>query len=348
MATTTYTDKLRLAKPTTGELFGTWGNLANTGITALVDDAIAGRAVVTHDDSASYTLTSNNAVADEARMPVLRITGTLTAARNVVCPTQPKLYIIENATTGGFAVTLKTSAGTGVAVAAGEAAMLRCDGTNVIEWMPVTGTGSLVKATSGTLTTPTLNSPICVTPALGTPASGVMTNVTGTAAGLTAGAANALKSATTTVSVSTATAPTAGQVLMATGASAATWQTVGAGTVLLDTNNVFTKNQAVAPVALTSGTNVAVDASLSNTFTLTAEHTFTLDNPTNLVDGMILNFRFKQDATGSRVVTWGSKYKFPGGTAGVLSTGASEVDFMSCYYDATSDTLDCVLNKDFS
>lgn len=40
-----------------------------------------------------------------------------------------------------------------------------------------TGTGALVFATSPTL----------VTPALGTPASGVMTNVTGTAAGLTAG-----------------------------------------------------------------------------------------------------------------------------------------------------------------
>lgn len=48
-----------------------------------------------------------------------------------------------------------------------------------------TGTGSLVRATS----------PVLVTPALGTPASGVATNLTGTAAGLTAG--NATKLATT-------------------------------------------------------------------------------------------------------------------------------------------------------
>lgn len=46
----------------------------------------------------------------------------------------------------------------------------------------VTGTGATVRATSPTL----------VTPALGTPASGVLTNCTGTAAGLTAGTASAV------------------------------------------------------------------------------------------------------------------------------------------------------------
>jgi hypothetical protein len=68
-----------------------------------------------------------------------------------------------------------------------------------------------------------------VAPVLGTPASGVATNLTGTAAGLTAGIALALKSATTTVDVSAATAPTSGQVLTATAGTTATWQTPGGG-----------------------------------------------------------------------------------------------------------------------
>jgi hypothetical protein len=85
-----------------------------------------------------------------------------------------------------------------------------------------TGTGSAVFGTSPTLTTPSL----------GTPSALVGTNITGTAAGLTAGITNALKSATTTVSVAAATAPTSGQVLMATSSIAATWQTVtGTGDV---------------------------------------------------------------------------------------------------------------------
>jgi len=52
-----------------------------------------------------------------------------------------------------------------------------------------------------------------------------MTNVTGTATGLTSGITNALKSATTTVDVSAAAAPSAGKVLTATSSTAATWQT---------------------------------------------------------------------------------------------------------------------------
>lgn len=62
---------------------------------------------------------------------------------------------------------------------------------------------------------------------LGTPTSGTATNLTGTAAGLTAGtatAANGINSATTTVVVNAATAPTTGQVLTATSTTAATWQ----------------------------------------------------------------------------------------------------------------------------
>jgi len=58
----------------------------------------------------------------------------------------------------------------------GKAVLVNAGGT-ALEAVAVTGTGSVVLNTSPTL----------VTPALGTPASGVMTNVTGTAAGLTAG-----------------------------------------------------------------------------------------------------------------------------------------------------------------
>lgn len=83
----------------------------------------------------------------------------------------------------------------------------------------------------------TLSNKTFVAPALGTPSSGVMTNVTGTASGLTAGAAtlaistSALKSATTTVNVDAATAPSAGQVLTATDSTHATWQAGGSSTI---------------------------------------------------------------------------------------------------------------------
>jgi hypothetical protein len=158
-----------------------------------------------------------------------------------------------------------------------------------------------------------------------------------------------LKSATTTVDVSAAAAPTTGQVLVATGGSAATWQTLNQAAT--NTTNVFTKNQSVASVALTPGASVPVDASLSNNFTLAigANPSFTLQNPTNLTDGMVLNFVLVQDATGGRVMVLGSKYKLPGGATFVaLSTAGNAIDFMSCYYRASTDQLYCVLNKAFS
>lgn len=127
----TYTTRLRLEKQADGENSSTWGQKANT-VFDLVDAAIAGRAAVTHDDSASYTLTANNGSSDEARCMILNIGGALTAARNVVCPTQSKFYVIKNATTGGYAITLKTSGGTGISVPNGKTAILMCDGTNVV------------------------------------------------------------------------------------------------------------------------------------------------------------------------------------------------------------------------
>ena len=100
--------------------------------------------------------------------------------------------------------------------------------------------------------------------------------------------------------------------------------------------------------ALTDAATVAVDASAGDNCRVTLGGNRTLGNPTNLADGQILNFRFTQDATGSRTLAYSSKYKFAGGTAPVLSTAASAKDFMSCQYDATDDTLFCSMLKAFA
>jgi hypothetical protein len=126
-----YTPSLRLVLPVTGELTGTWGDVTNQGLTELVDASIAGTASITMAD-ANYTLSTADGTADEARKMFVVATGALTAARNIICPTASKLYFVANNTTGGFAVTFKTSAGTGVSIPNGEAMVLYCNGTNVI------------------------------------------------------------------------------------------------------------------------------------------------------------------------------------------------------------------------
>ncbi len=107
-----------------------------------------------------------------------------------------------------------------------------------------TGSGALVFATSPTL----------VTPALGTPSALVATNATGSAAGLTSGITLALKSATTTVDVSAATAPSTGQVLTATDSTHATWQAGGLTNPMTTGGDLIYGGASGVPTRLPNGT----------------------------------------------------------------------------------------------
>lgn len=128
----TYSSRLRLTLPATGEYVNSWGTVVNDGITALLDDSISGTSAITIAGT-DYTLTSVNGSTDEARRMFIVATGTPGAARNVICPAVTKLYSITNNTTGGFALTLKTSAGSGISVPNGATMLLKCDGTNVVQ-----------------------------------------------------------------------------------------------------------------------------------------------------------------------------------------------------------------------
>ena len=61
-----------------------------------------------------------------------RFTGALIANREIIVPTTVQQYWVTNGTTGAFTLTVKTAAGTGVAVGQGASSILYCDGTNVV------------------------------------------------------------------------------------------------------------------------------------------------------------------------------------------------------------------------
>lgn len=164
----TYSTNLRVELMADGENSNTWGSKANTNLT-LLEQAVSGVASVTMTD-ADYTLTTSNAATDEARNMVVTMIGTISQARNVIVPSVDKVYVIKNSTTGGFAITVKTSGGTGISVANGETEVVYCDATNVLRASTTpTGTGAPVRS----------NSPTLVNPALGTPSNGTLTNCTG-------------------------------------------------------------------------------------------------------------------------------------------------------------------------
>lgn len=62
-----------------------------------------------------------------------RFTGTPGGAVDVEVPINTKLYLCHNAVTDGSIVTVKTNAGTGIALDPGDIRALYCDGINVVE-----------------------------------------------------------------------------------------------------------------------------------------------------------------------------------------------------------------------
>ena len=112
-----------------GEDSGTWGSITNTNWN-LMEQAVSGVQTITMANS-NYTLTNLNGVLDEARNMVLVIQGTNSGIYQVIAPlNQPKMYVVSNQTTGGYAIIIGASSGSVVSIPNGVTAQVYTDGTN--------------------------------------------------------------------------------------------------------------------------------------------------------------------------------------------------------------------------
>jgi hypothetical protein len=130
-----YSTDLKLELMVTGENAGTWGDITNTNLNIL-QQAIAGYESVALNATTGATLTFSNGVTSNGKNAVLNLTGTLTSSVNVVIPDGiEKTYTVKNATTGSFAVTFKTTSGTGATWSTTDKGtkLLYSDGTNVVD-----------------------------------------------------------------------------------------------------------------------------------------------------------------------------------------------------------------------
>ena len=126
---------LKLTVQATGENSGTWGQITNTNL-LILEQAIGGYSSVALNATTGATLTYSNGALSNGKDAVIKLTGTITGNVNVVIPDSvEKTYIIENATSGSFTVTVKTSSGTGVTWSATDKGkkMVYSDGTNVVD-----------------------------------------------------------------------------------------------------------------------------------------------------------------------------------------------------------------------
>lgn len=118
-----------------GEQSGTWGTTTNTNLGTAVEEAITGRATANFSSDADLTLGYTDSNASQTfRNLILNVTSgvSLTVTRNLIVPTIEKQYLIENNTTGGQSITVKTSAGTGVTVPNGRKMHVYANGTDVV------------------------------------------------------------------------------------------------------------------------------------------------------------------------------------------------------------------------
>jgi hypothetical protein len=145
-------DSLKLTVQATGANSGTWGQITNTNL-LILEQAIGGYDSVAVTSGA--TLTFSNGVLSNGKNQILKLTGTITSNVDVVIPDSiEKTYTVENATTGAFTVTFKTTSGTGVTWTATDKGtkVLYSDGDNVLEGLSSTGnltaTGNIVPGTT--------------------------------------------------------------------------------------------------------------------------------------------------------------------------------------------------------
>ena len=246
--TTQYTSTLKLALPVQGELSGTWGDVVNDNITSMIEEAIAGRSVINTWTTNSHTLTTADGTTSESRAAMLEFTDTgtaLTGNATVVCPTASKIYIAKNAVGSSRTVTLKTSAGTGIAIPDGKTMLLFCDGTNVVEGVTnieSLSVGGYTVSLAGALTT---------------------------AAAFTTAGANALT--LTTTGATNVTLPTTGTLATLAGTETLTNKTLTGPTI-----SSPTLTGSISATDLTISGNTTIGDAASDTLTVTSTITSNL------------------------------------------------------------------------
>ena len=151
----TFVNNLRLKEITTGDEDGTWGTSTNTNLELITDGFSYGTKQMSAD--ANQTFTMPDATADATRGFYLRITSgvSLTGTREVTLGpnTVSKVWMIENATTGGQSITIKQGSGAGITIPTTQKVMVITDGAGagaaVINANP-TETGGTVTSVGGT------------------------------------------------------------------------------------------------------------------------------------------------------------------------------------------------------
>jgi len=261
----TFSPSLRIELIGDGDQSGIWGQTTNNNLGGLIEQAVSGVVTITMTD-ATYTMTNFNGVVDEARNQVLVVNGTNTAVRNLIAPLVEKTYVVQNSTTGGYAIQIIGSSGLGVTIPNGIAAYVYCDGINFYNAISGSVGNFTVNGNLSVTGTTTLTGALGASTATFSGAiSSVSPTFTGTPTAPTAAAGTNTTQIATTAFVLANGVPTGGLVMWPTGSAPSGF--------LLCTGTAVSRTTYAALFAIVGTTFGAGDGST----------TFNLPNYTNRV-----------------------------------------------------------------
>jgi hypothetical protein len=313
---------LKLTVQATGENSGTWGQITNTNL-LILEQAIGGYDAVGLNATTGATLTFSNGVLSNGKNQVLKLTGTITGNVNVTIPDSiEKTYVVENATSGAFTVTFKTTSGTGVTWGTTEKTtkIVYSDGTNVVDTGLIS---NIVEDTS---------------PELGADLDTNTFNIKfDDATGIKDDSDNEqllFQKTATAVNYFEMTNSATGNnpALSVEGDDADVGLNIATkGTGLIKFDNAAYNNE----VALTDGATVNWAVNTSPVAKVTLGGNRTIAAPSGGATGQFVSLLIIQDGTGSRTVTWNAVYEFASDTAPTLTTTANKGDLFVFRYNGT-------------
>jgi hypothetical protein len=340
-------------------------DIAVAGTVTLTGDGAVTMSLTNGDATATNIVSSlTGAGTVSAQFAIIRVTGTLTVAKVLTAPSSSRTYVVVNAATGST-VTVKASGQTGISVAVGETAFVYFNGTDYVKVAGTTaGTGSVTSVAASVPSVFSIaGSPITTSGTLAITYSGTALPVANGGTGLTAGTSGGVLAYTASGTLASSAALTVNSLVIGGGAGAAPSTTTTGTGVLTFLGTPSSANLAAAVTdetgsgllvfnnapALTNPTvtnyvetpytansSTAITLALTNgtvqIITLTGNATITMPTATSGKSFILL---LKQDATGSRTVTW-STVKWPGGTAPTITSTASKQDIFSFFADGTN------------
>jgi hypothetical protein len=225
----------------------------------------------------------------------------------------------------------------------------------------VSTTATISTATIPNLTAGTTTSTVATIPSL------TAGTTTSTAASITNGTVQTLTASTATITVGTfsgsinSTVGTIGTLNSTTGTitnlstTLAGDVTISSGTATVSTRVAVvntaqeytaTHNFNATSLTISTGSTIAWDLSANQVAKLEVTTNSTLSTPTNPVDGATYMLVVTQGTAGNNTLSFSTAYKFPGGSAPVLSTGSADVDVLAFVSNGT--VLYGVTSQDFS